>query len=258
MDRLNGEIVIITGGSGLLGQQYCKAIKDLGGSPYVLDLVMPAGPYAYDICDITDEAQIQSVAAKLQRVGLTIYGLINNAAMDPKVRGTSLECQETRLGSFPRHFWEKDMVVGLTGAFLCTKHFGQIMADSGRGSIINISSVLGLVAPNQALYRQEGLPDEQQPVKPVSYSVVKHGIIGLSRYTATYWASRGVRCNAICPGGVYNGHSDTFVDKLAKYIPLGRMARVDEYNTLIQYLMSPSSSFVTGAVISADGGQTTW
>ena len=132
------------------------------------------------------------------------------------------------------------------------------MAKNGRGSIVNISSVLGHVAPNQNLYKKEGLLDAQQSVKPVTYSVIKHAIIGLTRYTSSYWAAKGVRCNTLSPGGVYNGHSDDFVEKLSKYIPLGRMAYRNEYNSAIQFLLSDASSFMTGATLQIDGGQTAW
>lgn len=265
---LNGEIVIVTGGAGLLGREYCEAIRQIGGFPIVLDLKDCRGSVNTDLavfpafikCDITDEEQINKAFTRIRSrfPDTAIYGLINNAALDPKVVGTTLESSETRLEGFPRHVWDSELSVGLTGAFLCTKIFGSEMAKNGRGSIINISSVLGHVAPNQALYRKEGLQDEEQSVKPVTYSVIKHGIIGLTRYTSTYWSSRGVRCNALSPGGVFNGHSDTFVEKLSKYIPMGRMAKKDEYNSAIQFLLTDASSFMTGTVMQIDGGQTAW
>ncbi len=259
-NKLNGKIVIITGGAGLLGRQYVQAVKDIGGTPVVLDIDPNAEEKCrcYCInCDITNEAHIKNAVGMLQAAE-PIYGLINNAAIDPKVVGSSLQASETRLEAFPRAVWDQEVAVGLTGAMLCTKHFGAIMARQGRGSIINISSVLGLVAPNQVLYKKEGIPDEQQAVKPITYSVIKHGIIGLTRYTATYWGSKGVRCNALCPGGVYNDHSEDFVTKLSKYIPLGRMANKDEYCGAIQFLLTDASSFMTGAILQIDGGQVTW
>ena len=125
------------------------------------------------------------------------------------------------------------------------------MVTNGHGSIINISSVLGHVAPNQSLY------SEKQP-KPITYSVVKHGIIGLTRWTATYWALKGVRCNALSPGGVYVNQSDEFIQKLSKHIPMGRMAQKNEYNNAIQFLLTDASSYENGAILNVDGGQTCW
>ena len=258
--QLNGEIVIVTGAQGLLGTRYIDAIQEIGGFAVSLDLNCKRTSNAnlHLDCDITDEKQLEAVLVELKKRNRPIYGLINNAALDPKVVGNTLGASPNRLESFSRQVWDLELAVGLTGAFLCTKIFGSEMAKNGRGSIINISSVLGHVAPNQALYRKEGLPDEQQNVKPVTYSVVKHGIIGLSRYTATYWGTSGVRCNTLSPGGVFNGHSDDFVEKLSKYIPLGRMADRSEYNSAIQFLLTDASSFMTGAVLQIDGGQTTW
>ena len=154
--------------------------------------------------------------------------------------------------------WEKEIGVGLTGAFLCAKVFGSEMAKRGKGVIVNVSSDLGIISPDQRLYWKEGLPDELQEVKPVTYSVIKHGIIGLTKYLATYWAQNNVRCNAIAPGGIYNNHPTEFVEKLSNLIPLGRMATQDEYKSAIQFLVSEASSYMTGAVLVMDGGRSCW
>jgi NAD(P)-dependent dehydrogenase (short-subunit alcohol dehydrogenase family) len=155
--------------------------------------------------------------------------------------------------------WNNDINVGLTGAFLCSKYFGQKIADNENGgSIINISSDLGLIAPDQNLYKDKDKSREEQNVKPVTYSVVKTGIIGLTRYLATYWPDHGVRCNALCPGGVENNQSDDFINRVSKKIPLGRMARSDEFQGTIIWMLSDASSYLNGAVISVDGGRTAW
>jgi NAD(P)-dependent dehydrogenase (short-subunit alcohol dehydrogenase family) len=132
------------------------------------------------------------------------------------------------------------------------------MARRGRGVIVNVASDLALIGPDQRIYRQPGLPDHLQPVKPVTYSVVKAALVGLTRYLATYWADRGVRVNAISPGGVYNGQPDEFVAKLAQLIPLGRMANLDEYRGAILFLCSDASSYMTGNNLVVDGGRTCW
>jgi len=162
------------------------------------------------------------------------------------------------LENFPLEMWDKDVAVGLTGSFLCSRVFGAAMAAAGGGVILNVASDLGVIAPDQRIYRQEGLPEDQQPVKPVTYSVVKHGLVGLTRYLATYWADAGVRVNAISPGGVYNNQGDAFVKKLTDLIPLGRMADKDEYKGAIAFLCSDASSYMTGANLNIDGGRTAW
>lgn len=264
MDKflIPGEVVIITGGAGLLGKEYAKAVWDMDGIPVILDV---SSHKFKDInghcikCDITKEYDLNLALDYIHKeFHKEPYGLINNAAIDPKFDANINKSPKARLEAYGLDDWNAEVGVGLTGAFLCTKVFGSVMASQGRGSIVNVSSVLGLVAPNQALYENPDLPEEQQNVKPVTYSVIKHGIIGLTKYTATYWARKGVRCNAIAPGGVYNNHPKEFVDKLTKYIPLGRMAEKDEYNHAIQFLLSPASSFMTGSVLQIDGGQTTW
>ena len=150
------------------------------------------------------------------------------------------------------------MHVGLTGAFLCAKHYGHAISQNpAGGAIINISSDLGLIAPDQRLYSKGGLSSDN-PVKPVTYSVVKTGLIGLTRYLATYWAEQNVRCNAICPGGVDNGQPDAFLEKVHSRIPMGRLAHRSEYQGTLIWMLSGASSYLTGAVVPVDGGRTVW
>ena len=152
--------------------------------------------------------------------------------------------------NFPDNLWDKDILVSLKGSYLCTKIFGSYMAKFKRGVILNVSSDLGIIAPDQRIYGKSGF------VKPVTYSVVKHGIIGLTKYVASYWGKKNIRCNAIAPGGIYNNQDHSFVKKINKLIPLGRMAKKNEYNGLILFLCSDLSSYLTGSVIIADGGRT--
>ena len=149
--------------------------------------------------------------------------------------------------------------VGLAGSFLCAKYYGfEISKNPNGGSIINISSDLGLMAPDQRLYSKPGLSEDQQPVKPITYSVVKTGLIGLTRYLATYWAEKNVRCNAICPGGVENGQPEEFLKDVSSRIPMNRLAKADEYQGTLLWMLSDASSYLNGAIVSVDGGRTAW
>jgi NAD(P)-dependent dehydrogenase (short-subunit alcohol dehydrogenase family) len=209
------------------------------------------------VCDITREGELNAalglIIARYGRIDV----LVNNAANNPKVEAAA-GLGNTRLESFPLDQWQADLAVGLTGAMLCSRVFGAEMARRGKGVIINIASDLALIAPDQRLYAIEGRAAHEQPVKPISYSVVKAGLIGLTKYLATYWASSGVRANALCPGGVENGQDALFLHRIAERIPLGRMAALDEYQGAMLFLCSDASSYMTGATLVIDGGRTTW
>ena len=267
---LTGRVVVITGGAGLLGQRHAEAVAGAGGIPVLADIrtddLDPQGGEFADRfgsmasvvrVDITDprsiDALLESVLDKYGRVDV----LINNAANNPKMEsGSTVEF--SRLESFALAQWQADLAVGLTGAFLCSQIIGSEMARHRHGVIVNVASDLALIAPDQRLYRKSGFPEERQPVKPITYSVVKSGLIGLTRYLATYWAASGVRVNAISPGGIYTDQPEEFVQRLANLIPLGRMARVDEYEGAILFLCSDASSYMTGANLVVDGGRTCW
>ena len=194
---------------------------------------------------------------------LTHFGqvdiLINNAAGNPKVEESAGDKTEwSRFENFPLQIWNQDIAVGLTGAFICSQVIGTKMASCRSGVILNILSDLALIAPDQRIYQQPGVSEEEQPTKPVSYSVVKGALLNLTRYLAAYWAEKNVRVNALSPGGVYNDQPDDFVQRLANLIPMGRMARVDEYKGAILFLVSDASSYMTGANLIVDGGRTAW
>jgi NAD(P)-dependent dehydrogenase (short-subunit alcohol dehydrogenase family) len=263
------KVIVVTGAAGLLGKNHVQAIADAGGIPVLIDIdrsrlqstveefkEINNSEFAHFVVDITDENQVKTCCENvLQKFG-RVDGLVNNAANNPKIETNGVN-EQSRLENFSIKDWQADISVGLTGAFLCTKYFGAEIAKQG-GSIVNISSDLGLIAPDQRLYEKNGLSAENQPVKPVTYSVVKTGLIGLSRYTATYWAKQGVRCNSLCPGGVENSQDPSFVAKLTSLIPLGRMAKQNEYRGSLVFLLSDASSYITGTELIADGGRTAW
>jgi NAD(P)-dependent dehydrogenase (short-subunit alcohol dehydrogenase family) len=270
MEKFNlaGRTAIVTGAAGLLGVEHVSALLESGATVVLTDLNEDSLITAcdavkntdnqdrilYRVMDVTDKESINDVACDLQDNGHNIDILVNNAAIDPKVQKDSI-LETSRLENFPIYDWNFQIKVGLTGAMLCSQVFGEIMAKQGNGVILNIASDLSILAPDQRLYKKEGLPEEQQQVKPVTYSVIKHGLIGLTIYLATYWATKGVRCNALSPGGVFNGQSDDFVRKITSLIPMERMATKDEYRSAVQFLCSDASAYMNGQNIVMDGGR---
>jgi len=262
--NLNRKVIIVTGAAGLMGAQHCEAILSHDGIPVLLDINLSrlkklklrldkkfSSDVGIYVVDITSEIAVQECSELVKKKFKTIDGLINNAANNPKVENPK-ENFSNELPNFSLEMWNQDLAVGLTGSFLCTKYFGSLIAKNRNGgSIINISSDLGLIGPKQSLYSKKNF-------KPVSYSVVKSGIIGLTKYTSTYWADKNIRCNAICPGGIKNNQPESFLRKINKEIPLGRLAKKDEYQGVIVWILSDASSYLNGAVIPVDGGRTAW
>ena len=271
--NLAGKTALITGAAGLLGQQHAAALLESGANVVLTDISeialkktsailaqdAQASRIVTQCMDVSMHESISEVAKKLTSTGQRVDILVNNAAIDPKVKGEVGMQETSRLENFPLEQWDLQIAVGLTGAFLCSQVFGSLMAQDGKGGVIlNIASDLSVFAPDQRLYRKDGVSEDMQPVKPVTYSVIKAGLIGLTRYLATYWADRNVRANALSPGGVFNGQGDEFVQRLTSLIPLGRMAAQDEYRAAVQFLCSDASAYMNGQNIVMDGGRSAW
>lgn len=257
--NLDGRIVAITGSAGQLGRQYTAAIREAGGRVLAIDRMQDVsnddGVVAVT-ADITDRSDLESALALCRKkFGSAPYGLVNNAGIDTPPNAPASE--NGPFENYPREALERVLSVNVTGSVLCTQVFGQAMAEAGSGSIVNIGSTYGLVAPDQRLYEYRRTNGEEF-YKPVAYSVSKSAVLNLTRYAATYWGARGVRVNTLTLGGVFNNQDPRFVKEYTSRVPLGRMAKPDDYNGAILFLMSDLSSYMTGSNLVIDGGWTAW
>ena len=264
---LSGKTILITGAAGILGRQHVNAVISHGATAILADIEK-----VRELCiefkkkhsnaivhaeymDVLDEESIKHVAEKYEKIDV----LINNAAKDTKVENKGDLNSSNRFELMKLDHWRGDMKVGLDGCFLCSQIISNKMLTTGGGNIINIASDLAAIAPDQRIYRQEDLEEEKQNVKPVTYSVSKWALLGLTKYMATYFASRNIRVNSLSPAGIYNsGLPDGFVNKLTSLIPMGRMANTGEYEGAIVFLCSDASAYMTGANLIIDGGRTVW
>lgn len=259
---LSGEIAIVTGAAGQLGGEYVRALLGAGAHVAAFDIkfdntkgnikeVDSKNLLLVEV-DITKRASIEKgLEIVISRLGKPTI-LINNAAIDTPPNAGE---QETGLfETYPESSWDIMMDVNLKGMFLCCQIIGGHMARTGGGSIINISSIYGILSPDQRIYEYKDKPF----FKPITYSVSKSGVINLTKYLATYWAKRGVRVNTLTLGGVFNNQDKLFLTNYNNRVPLDRMARQDEYNGAILFLASDASSYMTGANLIIDGGISCW
>jgi NAD(P)-dependent dehydrogenase (short-subunit alcohol dehydrogenase family) len=267
---LSGKFALITGAAGLLGKEHAIALLEISANVVLLDIdseklkilvtdlqdKFPNSKIISSICDIKNEQSVQALSQDLFSQGITINILINNAALNPKQ--TELNGNYSRVENYDLSSWDEELNVGLKGAFICCKVFGTLMSNLGGGVILNIASDLSVIAPDQRIYALEGQDEFSQPVKPITYSVIKTGLVGMTRYLSTYWGFKGVRVNALSPGGVFENQDSEFVSKLSNLIPLGRMAEIGEYRSAIQFLCSDASSYMTGHNLVIDGGRSVW
>lgn len=262
------KVAIITGGLGQLGWQFSLALVDRGAKVAIFDIQVDeqwvterfAGRLIDDNLmfvrvDITQRRSIEAGLSQVNAKWGVPHALINNAALDSPPNAPVEE--NGPFESYPESSWDKVIDVSVKGAFLCCQVVGGQIAVAGRGSIINIGSIYGAVSPDQRIYeyrRAGGTPY----FKPVAYSASKSALLNLTRYLATYWAGNNVRVNTLTPGGVFNDQDERFLVNYSARVPLGRMAREDEYNGAIIFLVSDASSYMTGANLTIDGGWTAW
>jgi NAD(P)-dependent dehydrogenase (short-subunit alcohol dehydrogenase family) len=276
MDKfcLTDRVAIVTGGPGLLGKEFCRTLAEAGAAVVVADInadgvnavattLIENGYHALGVA--TDVTQPESVHVLMQET-LSCFGrldiLVNSAALDPKFDPEALAevaKQGTVSGAFedyPLESWKAALDVNLTGIFLCCQAaVTPMLAQGKKGSIINICSTYGLVAPDQRIYQRD---DKQTSFKPVYYSVTKAGVLGLTRYLSAYYAGTEIRVNALTPGGVYNNHDEVFLKAYNARTIMGRMANKDEMNGALLFLASEASSYMTGSNLVVDGGWTAW
>ena len=263
---VSGKIVIVTGGLGQLGRQFAQTLAERGARVVVMDRRIPAeaaqnafpethASILFIEADVTNRASLEQALATIKSKWGPPEILVNNAGLDSPPSAPPAETGPFE--DYPESSWDMVMAVNLKGVFLCCQVFGGAMAKAGRGSIINISSIYGVVSPDQRLYEFRR-KDGNTFFKPVAYSASKSGILNLTRYLSTYWAEQGVRVNTLTFAGVFNNQPAEFLKGYNAKVPLGRMANPDEYNGAIVFLSSDASSYMTGSNMVLDGGFTAW
>jgi len=254
---LSGRVAVVTGGSGQLGAVYTAGLAERGMRVASLDVTtsdLRDGVRALE-CDITDRAAIEDALEAIEAEWGSPHLLVNNAGLDspPDAPAEEVGPFET----YPEASFDAVLDVNLKGAFLCCQVIGGAMAREGRGSIVNVSSIYGLLSPVQDLYafrRERG----ETFVKPVAYSVSKSAVFNLTRYLATYWAGAGVRVNTLTLAGVWNDQAPEFLEAYSARVPMGRMLQADEALGALVFLASDASSYVTGSNVVVDGGWSAW
>ena len=264
---VDGKVVIVTGGMGQLGRSFALALRERGARVAVLDVNVDDAQVEerfganregllFIAADVTISPSLQSALAAIQSRWGIPHALINNAAIDAPPDAPPEE--NGPFETYPESSWDRVMAVNTKGVFLCSRTFGAAMARAGRGSIVNISSIYGMVSPDQRIYDYRRQSDQEQFFKPIAYSASKSALLNMTRYLATYWAQKGVRVNTLTLAGVFNGQDERFLSPYCAHVPLGRMARIDEYNAAVVFLTSDASSYMTGSNMIIDGGWTAW
>ena len=258
---LTGRTALITGGGGLLATEHAIALGSYGAAIVLADFNLEKCAAAADAlkqqginaiakyCDVTSKESWQKLAADTVEQFGSIEILVNNAGFTNQSKSANFD---NSFEDFPLEDWNAIMGVNLTGTFLGCQVAGKYMLKQAKGSIINLASLYGVVSPNHNIYPGTGIS------QPVAYSVSKHGVIGLTKYIATLWASKGVRVNSLTPGGIFNGHKGIFLERFQQLNPIGRMSDKTELRGAVVYLASDASSHVVGHNLVVDGGWTAW
>ncbi len=258
---LTGKIALVTGGGGLLATEHAIALSSYGATVIMADFneekcnaaaisLQQQGINATaKYCNVTSKESWQILAEDIVKEYGSIDILVNNAGFTNQSKSANFD---NSFEDFPLEDWNAIMSVNLTGTFIGCQVAGKYMLKQGKGSIINMASLYGVVSPNHNIYPGTGIS------QPVAYSVSKHGVVGLTKYIATLWASKGVRVNAITPGGIFNGHKGLFLERFQQLNPIGRMSDKTELRGAIVYLASDASSHVVGHNLVVDGGWTAW
>lgn len=266
--NVEGKIVVLTGGLGQLGWQFASILLEQGAYVAIFDIKASTegaanwklDDRAANRCrlfqiDVTDRASLENGLHEVQGIWGVPHALINNAALDSPPNA-SVEWNGP-FETYSEQMWDAVVNVNLKGVFLCSQVIGGAMAKAGRGSIVNICSIYGVVSPDQRIYEYRHT-SECGFYKPASYSATKGALVNLTRYLATYWAKQGVRVNTLTLGGVFNHQDPQFLENYCTRVPLGRMAHESEYNGAILFLLSDASSYMTGSNLIIDGGWTAW
>jgi NAD(P)-dependent dehydrogenase (short-subunit alcohol dehydrogenase family) len=266
---LDGKTALITGAAGLLGPKHAEALLEYGAKVILTDIDIDKLSIKYkeislmygkenvfvEYMDVTDKISVSNVSKKYDKIDI----LINNAAKDPKVTKDSKSLTpETRFEVMTESYFKEGIDAIINGTFITSQVICNKMLENGGGVVLNISSDLGVIAPDQRIYRDETKLENEQNVKPITYSAAKWAIVGMTKYLSTYFAKKNIRVNCLSPTGVYNDHPIDFVNKLSNIIPMGRMADIDEYKGAIVFMCSDASSYMTGTNLIIDGGKTVW
>jgi NAD(P)-dependent dehydrogenase (short-subunit alcohol dehydrogenase family) len=254
---LSGRVAVVTGGMGQLGSVYAAGLAERGMRVAVFDIAtgdVPEGVCGYEV-DVTDRASIERATGAVKEDWGVPHVLVNNAGLDSPPDAPPEEVGPFE--SYPEPSFDAVMDVNVKGTFLCCQVIGSAMAREGRGSIVNVSSIYGLLSPVQDLYAFRRAGGETF-VKPVAYSVSKSAILNLTRYLATYWARSGVRVNTLTLAGVWNEQPPEFVEAYTTRVPMARMLDAEEALGAVVFLASDASSYVTGANLVVDGGWSAW
>jgi NAD(P)-dependent dehydrogenase (short-subunit alcohol dehydrogenase family) len=257
---LRGRLIAVTGGLGRLGRTFAGELVRRGADVALLDVAPASGtdvlPGAtYVPCDVSDRDSVERALTAIAGRARPPDGLVNAAAIDSPPSAAAAQNPLPEL--YPAELWDEVMAVNARGVLHCCQVFGAAMARSGRGSIVNVSSIYGLVSPDQRFYEYRRRRGDAF-YKPVAYSASKSALASLTRYFATYWGEAGVRVNTLTFGGVFDRQDPEFVAAYSARVPLGRMARAEEYRGAVVFLLSEASSYMTGAELVLDGGFTAW